>query len=227
MPDGRIFAMGDIHGCAIALETMLTALKLCPQDRLIVLGDVIDRGPDSRGVLRRLLALRDQCRLVTLLGNHEQMLLDAIDGRMPRQAWLHFGGAETLDSYGPQESLAAVSEEHVAFIRTWGDYHEQDNHFYAHGNYREFLPLAVQPWQLLRWQSLHEHTPGPHQSGKVAVLGHTANKRGDILDLRYLICIDTCCHGGGWLTTLEAATGRIWQTNDQGEMRRSHCAALR
>ncbi len=211
--------MGDIHGCATALETMLATLKLRTQDRLIVLGDAIDRGPDSRGVLRQLLELRDQCLLVTILGNHEQMLLDVIDGRMPRQNWLGFGGAQTLDSYGQQSSLAAVAKEHVAFIRTWGDYHEEGDHFYAHGNYREFLPLAVQPWQLLRWQSLHERTPGPHQSGQVAVLGHTANRQGDVLDLGHLICIDTCCHGGGWLTTLEAASGRIWQTNDRGEMR--------
>ena len=115
--------------------------------------------------------------------------------------------------------MTAVSEDHVAFIRTWGDYHEQDRHFYAHGNYREFLPLARQPWQLLRWQSLHQRTPGPHQSGKVAILGHTANRQGRVLDLGHLICIDTCCHGGGWLTALEAATGQIWQTNNRGKMR--------
>jgi serine/threonine protein phosphatase 1 len=219
MPDGRTYAVGDIHGCAIALKTMLATLEPRAQDTLIVLGDVIDRGPDSRGVLQRLLTLRDQCQLVTILGNHEQMLLDVIDGQMPRQDWMGFGGAETLDSYGQQSSVASVSEEHVAFIRTWSDYHEQASHFYAHGNYREFLPLAVQPWQLLRWQSLHERTPGPHQSGQVAILGHTANKQGHVLDLGHLICIDTCCHGGGWLTALEAATGRIWQTNERGQMR--------
>jgi serine/threonine protein phosphatase 1 len=147
------------------------------------------------------------------------MLLDVIDGRMTRQNWLGFGGAQTLDSYGPQSSLASVSEEHVAFLRTWIDYYEEDRHFYAHGNYREFLPLAEQPWHLLRWQSLHDRIPGPHQSRQVAVLGHTANREGHILDLGYLFCIDTCCHGGGWLTALEAATGQIWQTNDRGEMR--------
>jgi serine/threonine protein phosphatase 1 len=219
MSNGRIFAVGDIHGCAIALETMITALNLRPEDSLIVLGDVIDRGPDSRAVLQQLLSLRNSCRLTTILGNHEQMLLDVIDGKMPRQDWLGFGGAETLDSYGHQASLTAVTEEHLTFIRSWGDYHVQDNHFYAHGNYREFLPLAEQPWQLLRWQSLHEHTPRPHQSGQIAVLGHTANRQGHILDLGHLICIDTYCYGGGWLTALEAATGHLWQTNDQGEMR--------
>ncbi len=217
MPNGRTIALGDIHGCAVALRTMIDLLELGSTDTLVVLGDAMDRGPDSRGVLTQLMTLGGQCRLVTILGNHEQMLLDVVDGIMPRQEWLDFGGAATLDSYGKESSLAAVSEQHLAFIRSWGDCYETASHFFAHGNYREHLPLEMQPWDALRWQSLHWRMPGPHQSGKIAVLGHTANKQGRLVNRGHLVCIDTCCYGGGWLTALEPTTQRVWQTNDQGD----------
>ncbi len=222
MSDGRTIALGDIHGCALALETMLTILKLCPHDTLIVLGDAIDRGPDSRGVIDQLMTIREQCRMIAILGNHEQMMLDVIDEKMPRQGWLIHGGTETLDSYGNQASPKAITKEHLAFIRSWTDYHENATHFFAHGNYLEQQDLAKQPWDQLRWEPLHHRLPKPHKSGKTAVLGHTANRGGRIVDLGYLICIDTCCHGGAWLTALEPATNKVWQTNNQGDKQYSH-----
>jgi serine/threonine protein phosphatase 1 len=161
-----------------------------------MLGDVIDRGPDSRDAIGQLIALRERCRLVCLQGNHEQMMLDALDGKMPIQEWLVHGGAETLDSYGKGAGMNALDPTHVDFIRTWGDVYESDSHFFAHGNYLATRPLDRQPWRDLRWQSLKWHTPEPHISGKTAVLGHTSNKQGEILNLGHLICIDTYCHGG-------------------------------
>ena len=222
MSDGRTFALGDIHGCAVAFETMLSLLKLRSNDTLVMLGDAIDRGPDSRGVIDILTDIRGKCRLITILGNHEQMLLDVIDGKMPRQGWLIHGGTETLDSYGNQASPAEITEQHLAFIRTWTDYYENATHFFVHGNYIEQKELAMQPWSLLRWEPLHHRLPGPHQSGKTAVLGHTANRGGRIVNLGYLVCIDTCCHGGAWLTALEPATGKVWQTNDRGDKQHAH-----
>ncbi len=198
---------------------MLGALGLTASDTLVVLGDVIDRGPDSRRVLEQLLVLRDQCQLVPILGNHEQMLLDAVEHRISLSDWLIHGGAETLDSYGQDAALSALPPAHVEFIRSWGDYHETATHFFAHGNYVPQLPLAEQPWQELRWRSLKFFVPPRHQSGKIAVLGHTANKQGQIMDLGHLLCIDTYCHGGGWLTALEPATGKVWQANQQEQLR--------
>ena len=96
----RIFAVGDIHGCDIALETLLEQLALAPDDRLILLGDAIDRGPDSRRVVEMLLETGNLCRLDFVMGNHEQMLLDALENPAVADSWLGWGGAETLDSYG-------------------------------------------------------------------------------------------------------------------------------
>ncbi|RIK83435.1 MAG: serine/threonine protein phosphatase [Planctomycetota bacterium] len=215
----RTIALGDIHGCNVALATMVEGLRLQPDDALVVLGDVIDRGPDSRDVIRQLLALRGRCQLFCIQGNHEQMLLDALEGRMAVQEWLIHGGAETLDSYGKGAGMLALEAEHVDFLRTWGDVYETDTHFFVHGNYLATRPFGRQPWRDLRWQSLKWHTPEPHISGKTAVLGHTSNKQGKILNLGHLICLDTYCHGGYWLTALDATTGRVWQANQQGEFR--------
>jgi len=218
MSDARTIAIGDIHGCRIALDTLLASLDLGLDDTAVILGDVIDRGPESRGVLERLLALRDSCRLVPILGNHEQMLLDAVDARVPLQDWLIHGGAETLDSYGADAALGAVPKSHVDFLRSWGDYYETESHFFVHGNYLSGEVLARQPWQSLRWESLRTRTPATHCSGKTAVMGHTSDKSGKILDLGHLVCIDTYCHGGYWLTALEPSTRKIWQANESGEL---------
>jgi serine/threonine protein phosphatase 1 len=218
-PVPRILAIGDIHGCATALSSLLAGLKIAADDTVIMLGDAIDRGPDSRGVIEQLLALRERTNLVCIMGNHEQMLLDALKGEMPIQEWLIHGGAQALDSYGKGFGIDAVPHEHIEFIRSWGDLYETDNHFFAHGNYFAGRPLNDQPWGELRWQSLKWHSPGPHCSGKTAVLGHTSNKQGEIVNLGHLVCIDTYCCGGFWLTALDVVTGRAWQSNEREEFR--------
>ena len=216
----RVIAVGDVHGCATALRTLLDEIQITAADSLIVLGDVIDRGPDSRGVLELLFELRSQCRLECILGNHEQMLLDTLDNRIALQEWLSFGGAETLDSYGKDAHLRSIDAQHVEFIRSWIDVIETPSHFFAHGNYAANKPLSAQPWAELRWQSLQWHAPPPHLSGKTAVLGHTSQKNGRILNLGHILCIDTYCCGGQWLSAVDVVAGEAWQANEQGDLRR-------
>jgi serine/threonine protein phosphatase 1 len=227
MTHSRTLAIGDIHGCSAALETLVDALQVTADDVVVMLGDAIDRGPDSRDVVEQLLTLREACRFVPILGNHEQMLLDAVDGEIPLQDWLRYGGEETLDSYGKGASLSVLPDEHIEFLRSWGDYHETSSHFFAHGNYLVDTPLQEQPWDWLRWESLRNLLPGMHCSGKTAVLGHTSNKQGEILNLGYLICIDTYCYGDYWLTALEPETQRVWQANQRGVLRESMLAPPR
>jgi len=227
MAQGRIIAIGDIHGCGVALKTLLTSLKPREYDTIVVLGDAIDRGRDTCGVIDQLLALGEQCQLVPLLGNHEQMLLDSVDRGMPLQDWLIHGGAETLDSYGKDSALSEIPKKHLEFIRTWGDYYETATHFFAHGNYQSQKPLPEQVWEEMRWRSLHNFMPKPHVSGKIAVVGHTSNKQGQVVNLGHLICIDTYCYGGGWLTALDSESNRLWQANEAGESREGEMAVAR
>jgi serine/threonine protein phosphatase 1 len=217
----RIIAIGDIHGCAAALRAVIDAIRPQPRDTLIPLGDVIDRGPDSRGAVEQLLNLREKCRLIPLLGNHEEMMLAYVDGRPLPDDWLFFGGKETLLSYDALENPRAIPAEHLDYMRTWGDYWETDSHFFVHGNYDPELTLSQQPYRVYRWVSLRESVPGPHLSGRTAIVGHTSQKDGEILDLGYLQCIDSYCHGGGWLTALDVTTGHVWQADRHGRMRNS------
>lgn len=222
-----MIAIGDIHGCAAALRAMVQAIALEPDDALIVLGDCIDRGPDSRQVIDELLALRERCQLVPLLGNHEEMMLNFIDGKQQPDNWLEVGGVATVRSYSAKSDPDDITPEHIEYIRTWGDFFETSSHFFAHANYEPERRLAEQHWQTMRWQSLVQCVPGPHLSGKTAVVGHTSLKDGEVLDLGHLWCIDTYCWGGGWLTALDTTTGQIWQADRGGKMRREAGARRR
>lgn len=218
MPE-RVIAIGDIHGCPAALRALIEVIQPTPEDTLIPLGDCIDRGPDSRGVMDELLRLREKCRLVPLLGNHEEMMLNYLDGRPQPDDWLEFGGKATLASYSEARDLADVPNEHIDYIRTWADCFQTETHFFVHGGYEPERPLSEQHWPVLRWHSLRDSVPGPHQTGKTAVVGHTSLKDGEVLDLGHLVCIDTYCWGGGWLTALDATTGQIWQADRRGRLR--------
>jgi serine/threonine protein phosphatase 1 len=212
---GRIIAIGDIHGYWAALSSLLEAIDPTPSDTIVPLGDFIDRGPQSPQVLDELIRLEGRCRLVPILGNHDEMLLSLYEGAPGFEAWLSFGGAETLAAYGcktPRE----VPAEHIAFLRRCVSYLETERHFFVHASYVPDLPLEAQPLDTLRWSSIRRNLPGPHRSGKTAVLGHTAQRDGRILDLGYLICLDTCCYCGNCLTAMDITSGEVWQATPEG-----------
>jgi serine/threonine protein phosphatase 1 len=217
---GRLIAIGDIHGCLAAFQTVLAAIDPKPDDTLVALGDYVDRGPDTCGVLEALGRLSGRVRLVPLLGNHDEMLLQVYRGRAELFSdWLAFGGSATLASYHtllPE----GIWPRHIEFLEACPLYYETPRHFFVHANYRSELPLAQQPRDVLLWESLKIHQPGPHASGKTAIVGHTSQKTGEILDLGHLLCIDTWCYGDGWLTALDVSEGRIWQANQKGEERK-------
>jgi len=215
----RTIAIGDVHGCAAALRAILEEIDPQADDTIVMLGDCVDRGPDSRVVIEELLALRERCTLIPLLGNHEEMMLNFLDGRAQPDNWLQCGGTQTMDSYLDADGKPQVPPAHVDFIRTWGDYWETETHFFVHGAYNPDQPLSGQRWHVWRWHSIRNDVPEPHVSGKVAVVGHTSQKSGEILDAGHLKCIDTYCYGGGWLTALEPATGKIWQVDRLGPVR--------
>jgi serine/threonine protein phosphatase 1 len=218
LADGRTIAVGDIHGYLAALRAVLAAIAPQPADTIVTLGDYVDRGPDSRGVIDELLALRSRCRLVPLLGNHDEMLLAICTGYVELiERWLLFGGDTTMASYGGRVP-EGVPDEHIAFLKGCASWYETPRLFFVHGSYRADLPLQQQPIELLRWGTLKYGLPGPHYSGKTAIVGHTAQKDGRVLDLGYLRCIDTCCYGDGWLTAMDVDNGELWQADKQGRL---------
>jgi serine/threonine protein phosphatase 1 len=198
----------------------VSAIAPTPQDILVVLGDYVDRGPDSRGVIEMLIDLGRRCRLAPLMGNHEEVLLDVRAGRLPFHWATCMGGGATLESYGDARDFGRIPPGHVRFMEESLDYVETATHIFLHASYDPDLPIREQPFSTMRWQSLRDAIPEPHRSGKTVIVGHTAQKEGEILDLGHIKCIDTYCYGGGWLTALDVVTSEVWQASRSGELRR-------
>ena len=116
----RTLAIGDIHGCTTHLDALLAAVAPTPVDRLVFLGDYVDRGPDSRGVLDRLIALKETHQVVCLRGNHELMMTRARSDKSEYRMWMQVGGAQALGSYGDKPgrsgTLDSIPEAHWRFI---------------------------------------------------------------------------------------------------------------
>ncbi|MDB5391308.1 MAG: pphA 1, partial [Planctomycetaceae bacterium] len=118
---GRVLAIGDIHGCNTALETLLSQLQITGADSVVLLGDIVDRGPGTRQVIERLIELKSQCQLQFVMGNHEQMLLSALDHSAEMSRWLLYGGREVLDSYATESGPGTIPELHLEFLRSAKD----------------------------------------------------------------------------------------------------------
>lgn len=209
--------IGDIHGCARALDVLVNQLKLQSHDRVIVLGDAVDRGPDTRRVLDCLIEIREACELIYVLGNHEEMMLDGLVGRNTEQ-WLRHGGTATIDSYGGHPRN--IPREHFELIRSAVDYWEGPSEICVHANLEPGIELHRQRSNWLRWQKLSGRE-FPHESGKRIICGHSGVGYGAPVVKNGWICLDTLAYGGGVLSAMELETGEIIQTRQQtGEFRR-------
>ncbi len=195
-------------------------VKPTADDVLVFLGDYVDRGPDSKGVLDRLMAWSESLQIVCLRGNHEQMMLDARTDRSAMKMWLSVGGTQALASYAlaGRASLETVPAEHWTFLEErCGDFFETDTHIFVHANLDPSLELADQPESMLLWEFLRG--PIHHVSGKVVICGHSSQRSGEPLAWQQTVCIDTNAYGGGWLTCLDVDTRHYWQADVDGYTR--------
>jgi len=220
----RTLVIGDIHGCFTALRTLERELAFTDEDLLIMLGDYVDRGPDSCAVIDWLIARRHRGGgLTALKGNHEFMMLWAREDSLAQKSWMStfVGGDTTLASYGDgitPSRIVDIPEEHWRFILEHTvRYHETDTHIFVHAAVLPNLPMDQQPDEVLFWERFKEQPL--HFSGKPVVCGHTAQHDGNPIVLPHGMCIDTRAYGGGWLTCLDMATGEYAQANEKGEFR--------
>ncbi len=216
---GRVIAIGDIHGHSDALRRLLDQIEPTIDDTVIPLGDYVNRGPDARGVIQMLIELGKQCRVFPILGNHDEMMRDARHDPHAMDRFRYDGGDETLFSYSKDawfhgSNLSYVPDDHWDFLDRCLPFYETDDCIFTHAGYDPFLEMKDQPARLLRWMGVSEHQPKKHRSGKLVVVGHTADK--SVRHWGHLLCIDTACGFGGRLTAHEPATGMTWwvdQTN--------------
>lgn len=198
---------------------MDSAVGFSREDTVITLGDYVDRGPDSKGVIDFLIGLRERCNLVTLRGNHEIMMEQARENRGNAAGWLSVGGHETMDSYHAA-TLEDVPARHWEFLRNCLPSYETKTHFFVHANAYPDIAIKDQPDSMLYWEFFDN--PPPHESGRTMVCGHSSQKSGLPLNVGHAVCIDTWAYGGGWLTCLDVESGGYWQTNERGESRCDH-----
>ena len=235
------YAIGDVHGCLSALERLLELVGISGQDQLVMLGDYIDRGPDSAGVIERLIDLSSSLDLVCLKGNHEIMMKAARSDLRERRRWMMCGGGAAYDSYvarfGPAlsedsagdeeddfesaaylgDGLDVVPETHWQFIQACKPFYETKSHVFVHAAIHGDIPLTHQADHTLFWDTFRSNTP--LESGKHVICGHTSQKSGKPLQCEHAVCIDTWACGSGWLTCLNVGTGHYHQANQAGETR--------
>jgi serine/threonine protein phosphatase 1 len=224
IPDGRrVYAIGDVHGCLDRLVSLHWAIAAdlaanpVRESLLLHLGDYVDRGPDSAGVLWLLAGsvAPQVTRRVDLIGNHEQMMIKAMQGdRRVAGHWLDNGGEQTLESYGlpipvpqrPEEWRRLVPSAHVSFLGGLDTTHSEGNYLFVHAGIRPGLPLQQQSREDMLW--IREPFLSDRSSRDfVVVHGHTPVPEVQIFDNR--IGIDTGAVMGGKLTCLVLELDRL------------------
>ncbi len=230
IPDERrVYAIGDIHGRLDLLDRLLAMIEADDEARgearreLIFLGDLVDRGPDSRGVVERLLALsRGTVPIRFLMGNHEEVFLRALAGDAGALRFLiRIGGRETLLSYGVTEAEYAsldyeelaeltrtkVPQAHIGFLAAFEEWIEVGDYLFVHAGLRPGVAIAEQSTRDLRWirDDFLKHRDS---FGKMVVHGHSITEDIDMRSNR--IGIDTGAFASGKLTAIGLEKDAHW-----------------
>ncbi|CAG5079323.1 metallophosphoesterase [Parvicella tangerina] len=213
-----LFAIGDIHGCLKALQSIFNQDFIKKGDTVIFLGDYIDKGPDSSGVLDWLIEHKTTYNFVFILGNHEIMMKAASSSSKHFIEWLQFGGNETLQSYGidnKSDWVQNIKTSHWDFIDSCLPFYEVDDYIFVHAGLEKNKELGKQNKHHLFWKKFEQ--PEAFSDGKTVICGHTSRKNGKIANFGHTICIDTFAYGGMWLTCLNVRTKDFLQANNSGE----------
>lgn len=205
-PAGRLLAVGDIHGCLRQLKNLMEKVHPAVDDRIVFLGDYIDRGPDSRGVIDYLLDFGERFpSAVFLKGNHEEMFLDFIAGRN-QMLYLMNGGEATLENYREGDKLR-FPRSHIDFLTGLQKCYETDRFIFVHAGLRPGIPLNAQQEKDLLWIR-EEFTHSDYNWGKAIVFGHTP--RLDVSFSPSRIAIDTGAVYGRALSCCDVERQTCW-----------------
>jgi len=210
MSEGETFVVGDVHGCLEMLKRLMDKIEWNPsKDRLIFIGDYIDRGEDARGVVDFILRLREDSPFVEcLIGNHEQMFLDYLSGVNPHSFILN-GGIYTLRSYeGVRRSTddPLIPSSHLDFFSSLLPMIELEEYYIVHAGFRPHIRVEDQDLVDMIWIR-DEFIYSDYDFGKVVIFGHTPLN--SPLIMKNKIGIDTGAVYGNYLTCLELPEKRF------------------
>jgi serine/threonine protein phosphatase 1 len=203
----KTYVIGDIHGCPKTLTELLKIMgPIQADDTILFIGDYIDRGPDSKGVIDIILGLYKKHRkIITLMGNHEFMFMNALKG-ISVSDFLSMGGDATLKSYGiPLDSLqeqdikAIIPRDHLTFFQELLLYWEDQEHIFVHAGLQPGVHLTQQSMDWLLW-ARDEFIDLTYDFGKKVIYGHTPYDKPKIDENK--IGIDTGVVYEGQLTCL-------------------------
>ncbi len=212
IPEGkRVYAIGDVHGRLDLMDALLDAIATDSREtantQLVFLGDYVDRGEHSRGVIERLVELsKSKAETIFLKGNHEASMLDFMSDPDDLPHWLDWGGLETLESYGvdtalPNELLANelrknMPVEHLKFIKSLAITHREGDYLFVHAGIRPGAPMEEQTEEDMLWiRSRFLNAPASERPDFVVVHGHTPEDKP--VDAGWRIGVDTgACYGG-------------------------------
>lgn len=224
----RLIAVGDIHGELDKLNLLLDWVDPTTDDKFIFLGDYIDRGNNSRGVVEQLIKFgHDFPETIFLRGNHEQMLIDTIEEVSATKndcfsepveerglrlydseldMFLRNGGKETLHSYG-LESIENFPEDHLDFVNSTVLWWQYEHFIFVHAGLEPDIPLKKQdPFTLL----MARNSP-PGKNGDIHVVGHTPTPDGEPVFESGRYRLDTGATFGNSLTACDVLTKTVWQ----------------
>ncbi|MEO0412885.1 MAG: metallophosphoesterase family protein [Pseudomonadota bacterium] len=230
----RVYAVGDVHGRSDLFDALM---KLIGKDvkgfdghsELVLLGDYVDRGADTKGILDRMLSGDLPCdKHIFLRGNHEDAMLSFVDGYSNSSNWLSYGGIETLDSYGidAQDVLDKASDapetlrklmrkripgDHFKLLKRLPFSHTNGDYLFVHAGIRPKVPIKAQNFDDFLWIR-EEFLTHKKPFERFVVHGHTISDKPDVQMNR--IGIDTGAYRTGVLTSLvlESATKRFMET---------------
>lgn len=214
----RIFAIGDIHGCFNSLKELVESkIQLQKNDKLILLGDYIDRGDKSKEVVDYIIVLQKKgFDIIPLMGNHEAMLLDAHKNKEHISKWIQNGGNETLKSFDIN-SIKSIAPKYLKFFKELSYYYSFQNTLFVHAGFNDNVINPFTDYYTMLWKSKESYT-NPLLSNKTIIHGHnpiSASKcEGRILTKLDVINIDTGCvykdkGGFGRLTAYDCNNQRI------------------
>lgn len=246
MRNMRTLVVGDIHGKLKLFDRLLESMKYKPgEDKLILIGDLVDRGEDSRGVVERAIELKSEApdTVIVLKGNHEAMMLSALFQPESEQAelWLYNGGVETLHSYINGDGEFDVPEEHWQFMESLPTWYEDDYAIYVHAALPEEDGKFIHPKDTpdspeLYW-SRNRHFFAEYK-GKTVVFGHTITgmlfgERERVWMRDSLIAVDTGAYLTGTLSAIELPSREVFSVSEMiedeeyGDARKAQGAGLR
>ena len=227
---GRLFAIGDIHGCVDELATMLSAIAPGRGDTVVFVGDYVDRGPAARDVIELLLEhRRGAADYVFLKGNHEDMMLSFLGLRGHYgESFLFNGGVPTLESYGVPEgepALERIPAEHLDFFKSLTTSYLRPPYLFVHAGISPLRQLEEQTVEDMLWIR-QEFIFNPHQLGSTVVFGHTP-MRAVMVDLPFKLGIDTGLVYGGKLSCVEFKEGLLYQVGRGSRQVKTQSVATR